>query len=257
MCAGGISGKAISAYSKETLGTLGLNLNHYRGQGCDGAGNMAGKYISAAALIKKEYPLAFYVHCASHRLNLCAANTSKIQPVKLMMGLVSDFFFSNHAKRQDTVAKFINGLLPSENRRKLTDVCRTRWLERIECLELFIGMHEAVVNTLEYNKDDPDDCWNSDSSVMAEGLHSSITKFSHILTLVVVSNCMNYLTSATRKLQLKEIDIVRGFTEVDLVHTTPLYIRSDIVAKHKDWFNQAKERDSIYQSSSISPKIMP
>ena len=211
--------------------------------GKDSAGKMAGKYIGVAALIKKEYPLAIYVHCASHRLTLCAAHACKIQPVKIMIGLVKNVsdFFNNHAKRQSALVKFINDLLPSEKCRKVTDLCRTRCLDRIEGLELFIDMYEAIVNTLEYIKDDPDKCWNDDSSVMAEGLYSFITKYKFIVTLVVVSTCMNYFMSATRKLQLKEIDIMRGFAEIDLVHTTLLSVRSDVTVKHKGWFTQAKE----------------
>jgi len=81
-----------------------------------------------------------------------------------------------------------------------------------------------------------------DSAVMGEGLHSSITKFKFIVTLVVASNCVNYFASATRKLQLKEIDNMRGFTEINLVNTTLLSILSAIVAKHKDRLNQAEEK---------------
>ena len=254
LCTEGISGKAISGYIKETLGSLGLDLNNCRGQGYDGAGNMSGKYIGAAALLKKDSPLALYVHCASHRLNLCVANTCKIQPVKIMMALIKSVsdFFNNSPKRQSALLHSINDLLPTEKRRKLTDVCRTRWIERIEGLELFIDMYQAVVHTLEYIKDDPDKCWNDDSSVMANGLYSSITKFEFIITLVVVSNCMNYLMSATRKLQLKEMDIMRGFAEMDLVQSTLLSIRSDIESKHKDWFKQATK---IAESVNRHPAV--
>ena len=58
-------------------------------------------------------------------------------------------------------------------------------------------MYEAIVNTLEYIKDDPDKCWNDDSSVMPQGLYSFITKFKFIVTLVVMSNGMSYFMSAT------------------------------------------------------------
>uniref|UniRef100_A0A1X7TUN3 DUF4371 domain-containing protein n=1 Tax=Amphimedon queenslandica TaxID=400682 RepID=A0A1X7TUN3_AMPQE len=36
----------------------------------DGAGNMAGVVNGTAAIISHEYPLALYLHCASHCLNL-------------------------------------------------------------------------------------------------------------------------------------------------------------------------------------------
>ena len=34
---------------------------------------MAGKYLGASTLINNQYPKAIYVHCASHKLNLCVA----------------------------------------------------------------------------------------------------------------------------------------------------------------------------------------
>ena len=63
---------------------LGLELSDCRGQGYDGVGNMAGKYNGAATLIKNDLPLALYVHCSCHRLNLCVATFCKIMLIKNM-----------------------------------------------------------------------------------------------------------------------------------------------------------------------------
>ena len=64
---------------------------------------MAGRYNGAAALIKNDYPRALYVHCASHRLNLCVTSSCKIMTIKNMMSdvkAVSDYFNSS-PKRAD------------------------------------------------------------------------------------------------------------------------------------------------------------
>jgi len=42
------------------LSALGLNLQHMRGQGYDGAANMGGVFRRVQALILKEYPKALY-----------------------------------------------------------------------------------------------------------------------------------------------------------------------------------------------------
>ena len=76
--------------------------------------------------------------------------------------------------------------------------------------------------------------------MIVNGLYSAITKFEFIITLVVVSNCMNYLLSATRKLQRKEMDIMKGFAEIDLIQSTLLEVREDIDYKHQQWFQQAE-----------------
>lgn len=51
----------------------------FGGQSYDGAGNMAGRTKGAAARIKERYPLATYIHCSSHKLNLCVMQACSIQ----------------------------------------------------------------------------------------------------------------------------------------------------------------------------------
>ena len=48
---------------------------------------MSSKYVGAAALLKEEYPLAVYVHCASHRLDLCVAASCENQSFNIMVGV--------------------------------------------------------------------------------------------------------------------------------------------------------------------------
>ena len=65
------TGSALSEKILFTLDELKLDARMMRGQGYDGAENMAGKNKGTAALIQEQYPLAVYTHCASHVLNLC------------------------------------------------------------------------------------------------------------------------------------------------------------------------------------------
>ena len=52
------------------LVVMGLDLTKLRGQAYDGARNMSGRTKGASTLISEQYPLALYLHCASHYLNL-------------------------------------------------------------------------------------------------------------------------------------------------------------------------------------------
>ena len=72
--ANGTSGENMAEAIKTEIRSLGLDLRSIREQGCDGASNMSGKYIGAAVRIQNDLPDAIYVHCASHRLNLCITN---------------------------------------------------------------------------------------------------------------------------------------------------------------------------------------
>ena len=74
---------------------FGLDLNLCRGQGYDGAGAVAGIHNGAAALFRSEYNKAIFVHCSSHRLNLCVVASCSIQIVREMMDnceTIADFF---------------------------------------------------------------------------------------------------------------------------------------------------------------------
>ena len=48
----------------------GLDIKNCRGQGYDGAAVMSDEYSSLQKNIQNEAPRAYYVHCASHNLNL-------------------------------------------------------------------------------------------------------------------------------------------------------------------------------------------
>ena len=69
-CDTGISGHALAVKIIGFIQSNGLDPSMLRGQAYDGAGNMAEKTNGAAAIISSEFPLALYLHCASHCLNL-------------------------------------------------------------------------------------------------------------------------------------------------------------------------------------------
>ena len=54
----------------------------------DGADNMAGSTNGAATCISANHPLATYVHCASHCLNLAVASSLSATSVRNMIGVV-------------------------------------------------------------------------------------------------------------------------------------------------------------------------
>lgn len=54
-----------------------LSVTTIRGQGYDGASNMRGEFNGLKSLVLKDNPLAFYVHCFAHRLQLTICCNSK------------------------------------------------------------------------------------------------------------------------------------------------------------------------------------
>ena len=70
--------------------------------------------------------------------------------VKNMMDtvrVISDFF-NNFAKRQAALEKKIEDLLPAAKHKTLINICRTRWIARIDGLDRFEEMFETTTAAL-------------------------------------------------------------------------------------------------------------
>ena len=154
-CARGLSGEVIANTVTEFLRDQGLPIEDCRGQGYDGAGNMAGKLSGAAARIQAANQKALYVHCSSHILNLCVATCCKEQLVSNMMEhvrVVSEFFnFS--PKRFALLVAMIEKILPTSSHKRLINVCQTRWVARIDGLSIFIEVFQAIVKCFQIIRD--------------------------------------------------------------------------------------------------------
>ena len=150
-CDTGISGHCLADKIITTLQSYGLDLTKLRGQVYDGAGNMAGSVRGTAALITAQYPLALYLHCASHCLNLAVVKSLQVTSVRNMMGVVGRVyvFFAAHPKCQRALDKVISETQPESSITKLKDLCRTRWIQRIDSLQVFQSLHISVVSCME------------------------------------------------------------------------------------------------------------
>ena len=103
-------------------------------------------------------------------------------------------------------------------------------------------MYPAVIQTLEQIK-------------MGTGTTcSSITKFEFIITLFVVSNCLNYCLSLTQKLQLKEMGIIKGYS---LLQCTLNYVQNNLNEKHHVWYLQAEILARTVNCTPSIPRTCP
>lgn len=156
LCGEETTGEAIKDLILKSINDLGSNMDDCRGQSYDGAGNMAcwcvgNVVIGASTLLQRQFQKVVYVHCMNHRLNLCVANTCSLPLVRNMMRTVRKLseFFSNSPKRQHHLVEKIKELLPTSNHRILIDVCRTRWIARLDGLDRVVELLFPVLATLE------------------------------------------------------------------------------------------------------------
>ena len=164
-CDTGITGQCLADKITSCLQSYGLDLTKLRGQAYDGAGNVAGTVKGAAAVITSQYPLALYMHCASHCLNLAVVKSLQVTSVRNMMGVIEKVyqFFAVHPKRQRAFEQALADTQPASKVRKLKDLCRTRWVQRIDALQVFQSLHLSVVTCLEHICSDRAKLWNPES----------------------------------------------------------------------------------------------
>ncbi len=255
-CKEGVTGEAIAKKVKQGIEDISLDMSFCRGQGYDGAGNMAGKCSGAAARIRNDYPNAPYVHCGAHALNLSVAAACNIQVVRNMMGnvrVVSDFF-NVSPKRFDLLTSKIKEIHPSASHTRLIDVCRTRWIARIDGLEIFVEVFKAIVESLRIIKDNVEGTWNSDSERDARGLFHGITQFHFMVCLVVVSRCLEVTRPLTKQLQSSTFDVVASNQKVTLLFVTLQRIRREISELHTKWYSEAENLASSIDVAPSKPR---
>ena len=215
-----------------------LDATKLRGQAYDGAGNMSGKTNGAAARISSQFPLALYVHCASHCLNLTVVSSLEEVSIRNMIGVVNQvsIFFSAHPKRQKKLEEVIENTQPESSVHKLKDLCRTRWIERIDALNRFQQLHSSLVACMENIRTEGTRNWSPDSVTDASTLLLAMTTTDFISALVITTACLKYLLGLTRSLQAEAKDIVQAVSEINNVKATLQDVRNNIEKYHDEWF---------------------
>jgi hypothetical protein len=236
------------------LRSQGMDLTKMRGQAYDGAGSMAGKTNGAAALISREYPLALYLHCASHCLNLAVVKSLDETNIRNMMGIVDKvwIFFSAHPKRQRKLEEAIESTQPEAKVQKLKDLCRTRWIQRIDALDRFQVLHPSIVQCMESISVEGSRLWSADSITDSKTLLLAITTTEFISALVATNACLHYLLSLTCSLQAEAKDIVEAVAEVKHVVTALKEVRENISVHHKECFATVEQ---ICDSVGVEPTL--
>ena len=257
LCEDGTTGAAIKDLIIGAVADLGLSMDDCRGQCYDGAGNMSGRLNGASSLIRAEHDKAIYVHCMNHRLNLCVADTCQLPLVRNMMDVVRKIseFFDNSPKRQQHLISKIRLLMPAANHFVLVNVCRTRWIERIDGMDRIVELLHPVVATLEdisMNRNAPSDGnWNQNSRNDAQALINAIT-FSFIITVVIVRHILDLTRPLTVRLQKKAMDLLKAREEVLLLKSALRGMQTDLNTRHHALYEEAV---SLARRVSVQPSM--
>ena len=191
--ASGTTGRALADMLLGWLEDKQLDKSKVRGQCYDGASNMSGRLQGAASLIKESCGhLAEYMHCNAHVLNLCVIATSKVKAVQNMWGVLKELslFFDNSPKRQSQFENVASEEDTPNRRKKLVQLCRTRWVARHTSLSTFRQLYSVVVTTLDIIANE--EGWNAESSSKASGFLAAVTSFPFLVAFLITWRGLEY-----------------------------------------------------------------
>jgi hypothetical protein len=198
------TGKGLADIIIQNLHSFGIETKYLRGQCYDGCASMSGQFNGVQAIIRQSYPLATYVHCAAHVLNLAVSYSCSIQEIRNCLGTISkvrDFFI--YPKRKDVLKNEIEESQECITKKTLKRLCATRWVERFYAVNDFLELFEYVIESLFIISK-----WNdTDTSSQASNLRTSILKGDFIICLLIVNKVFSYGLPLSKQLQRINIDL--------------------------------------------------
>lgn len=260
-----ITGKHLSDAILNFLRENSLSVENIRGQGYDGASNMSSGRVGVQALIQNKAPLATYVHCSGHCLNLVISYSCSLPEVRNVLDILKHCLktFRESPKKAVLLEKVVSAHLPDTNKRKaLLDLCRTRWAERHSAYQHFYQAYMFIVEALEvigyrmhldtYGADFKD--WENTARSEAQQLLASITRFDFLVVFLSIYFYLSHLAGITVKLQGRTIDIIaahRMITDIKEVYSAE---RADIDQGFSKIYTHAVRMAEKVGSSPAKPR---
>ena len=129
----------------------------------------------------------------------------KIEQVKSIFEYcrtISDFF-NNFPKRFQLFENVLQNLRHKKTQ-KLVNFCKTRWVERINGVSVFLNCYVVTYKCLKKTSDNKlfnGSTWNAESSLTTCGLYHRMERFPLIIALVICREILSYTKSLTTSLQ--------------------------------------------------------
>lgn len=150
-------------------------------------------------------------------------------------------FFNSHPKHCDLLCSKITLLLPSARHSRLVDFCRTRWVARLDALDVFIEAFRAIVAALEHIKKNVDSTWAPDVIKAAYNHFNGVFAFDFIATLVIICRLLGITRPLTKQLQSSTLDALSAIDKITLLFATIKRSRKDIDEMHSEWYAEGVE----------------
>ena len=233
------TGKTLAAMIEGALQGYGISLSDARGQGYDGAANMAGRYNGTQALIKQTQPLALYVHCFAHCVNLATeAMCTESAIVRNALGVCNEigvlFGQSHNFRRRFTELTTTTG--PTA----LRPLCPTRWTVRGRSVSALLDQLGAVIKTLEEDR-------KTQAASMATALSSGTTVYG----LVAALRVLNMMEKCNRLCQRRDVTVSHALTAIRTVISDLEFEREE------GWKSVETRAEELISEHELQPVQLP
>ena len=183
----------------------GLDIKNCRGQGYDGAAVMSGKYSGLQKKIQDVAPHAYYVHCASHNLNLVLKDAMEgVTETRLFYDTIESVYtFFGHSIVRWQKLQNIHDRSSSNPTLKVLNP--TRWSGRYDAVyalkERFSDImkcltHIILTSTKPKERDE------------AMAIKKQIENFDFVFMLVVQCKILEIVNIPSKAMQCKTIDLI-------------------------------------------------
>ena len=210
-----LTGEGLAAKILCILHAHQLDVKHMVGQGYDGAASMAGCFSGVQKKIRDAAPLATYVHCASHVLNLVLNTGSSVSEIQNMFGTVREITtFINESAKRRALARTALG---DNGGRTLVTLCETRFVERHDAVLVFLQQYGSTIDAMQTIAAEAK---NRKAVDKANSFLRAMTDSAFIVSLCCAYKVMALTIVLSRSLQKVNQDLFQAMDSVDFVRTT-------------------------------------
>ena len=142
------------------------------------------------------------------------------------------YFFNNSQNRQIAFEKNVLEYSPDSKKKKLKDVCRTRWVERVDGMDVFEELFVPIFFTLKEMSLNLERKYNPNTSSQATSFSALISSFQFIVALVITRNILDMTLPVTQLLQAKNNDILDGVELIQALKNLSMTARNQIDYYH-------------------------
>ena len=218
--------ESLTKYIIDTISKCGLSINRCVAQAYDGASVMSGSCTGVQTRVQQHAPMAIYIHCMAHRLNLVLVDVCKeVQSAADFFNLLEALYVFmssgvSHPQFIETQKRMYADRSPIELKRMID----TRWSCRYESIETFLKVFAAVIQTLtEISATHR----SPERAALARGYLCQIENLDFVLMLVIMEKILRVTYVLSNALQNPDLDLAAAVALINSVVDTLQDLRAN------------------------------